>query len=304
MADRILQRFIDQTPVCVMIRLAMERALGCEALDALFRATAHRQYQRELLFSAVVGLMVPVVCRSRKSVHEAYRHSVDPPAVSIASVYNKLNGIEPDVSAALVRHTAGEVGPLVRVMGQDRPSPLAGYTMRIVDGNPFTGTEHRLAALRTTRSAALPGQALLDPTARLITDVIACQDAHVQERTLIARLLKAVRSGERWLADRNFCTTRMRFGVADAGAFYLIRYHDRSLKWRELSPFRGYGRTDSGQVSEQSVEVCDPISGRWMPARRVRLVLDQPTEDGDAEIRLLTNLPDEGPGAATAKQVA
>lgn len=306
MGDRILQRFIDQTPVCVMIRLAMERALSPGALDALFRATAARQYERELLFSAVVGLMIPVVCGSRKSVHDAYRHSSDPPAVSIASVYNKLNGIEPVVSAGLVRHTADAVGPLVRAMRQDRPSPLAGYEVRVVDGNHLTGTEHRLAVLRTTRSAALPGQALavLDPAARLITDVIACEDAHVQERTLIDRLLAAVRPGELWLADRNFCTTRMLFGVADAGAFYLIRYHDRSLKWREAGPFRGYGRTDSGQVSEQAVEICDPLRGRWMPARRVRLILDKPTENGDTEILLLTNLPDEGAGAVTAKQTA
>lgn len=306
MGDGILQRFIDQTPVCVMIRLAMERALGSEALDALFRATATQQYERELLFSAIVGLMVPVVCGSRKSVHDAYRHSSEPPAVSIASVYNKLNGIEPGVSAGLVRHTAGAVGPLVRGMRQDRPSPLAGYEMRVVDGNHLTGTEHRLAELRTTRSAALPGQALvvLDPAARLITDVVPCEDAHVQERTLIDQLLTAVRPGELWLADRNFCTTRMLFRIADAGAFYLIRYHARSLKWREAGPFRGCGRTDSGHVSEQTVEICDPISGRWMPARRVRLVLDKPTENGDTEVLLLTNLPDEGPGAASAKQVA
>lgn len=307
MADRVLQRFIEHTPVCVMIRLAMERAMGDEGLDALFRATAERQYERELLFSTIVRLMVPVVCGSRKSVHEAYRHSVDPPAVSVASVYNKLNGIEPGVSAALVRHTADAVAPLVRAMRQDRPSPLAGYpAVRIVDGNHFTGTEHRLAELRATRSAALPGQALavLDPAARLITDVIGCEDAHVQERTLIGQLLATVRPGELWLADRNFCTTRMLFGVADAGAFYLIRYHDRSLKWREAGPFRGRGRTDTGRVSQQPVEICDPLSGRWMPARRVRLELDTPTEDGETEILLLTNLPDDGPGAVTAKQVA
>lgn len=302
MADKTLQRFMDQTPVCVMIRLAMERALGAEALDALFRDTAQRQYERELLFSTVVQLMVPVVCGSRRSVHEAYRHGADSPAVSVASVYNKLNGIEPEVSAGLVRHTAAVLGPLVRAMRQDRPSLLAGYAVRIVDGNHLAGTEHRLAALRTTRSAALPGQTLvvLDSAARLITDVVGCEDAHVQERALIAPLLACVRPGELWLADRNFCTTRMLFGVANAGAFYLIRYHDRSLKWREAGPFRGRGRTDAGRVSEQAVEVCDPLSGRWMPARRVRLVLDQPTEDGETEILLLTNLPDD----VSAKKVA
>jgi IS4 transposase len=306
MGDRTLQRFIDHAPVCVMIRLAMERAMGGEALDALFRDTAARQYQRELLFSSVVGLMLPVVCGSRRSVHEAYRLGPDPPAVSVASVYNKLNGTEPGVSAALVRHTADAVAPLVRWMRQDRPSPLPPYPVRVVDGNHFAGTEHRLAVLRTTRSAALPGQALavLDPAARLITGVVPCEDAHAQERTLVGRLLPAVRPGEVWVADRNFCTTRMLFGVADAGAFFLIRYHDRSLQWRGLGRWRRRGRTDTGRVSEQPVEVCDPLGGRWMPARRVRLELDTPTADGETEILLLTNLPDGGPDPVSAKRAA
>ena len=108
---RVLQRFADLAPVCVMARLAMERAMGADALDELFRDTASRQYERELLFSAVVGLMAQVACGARRSVHEAYQHAADRPAVSLASVYNKVNGVEPGVSAALVRHTAGAVGP-------------------------------------------------------------------------------------------------------------------------------------------------------------------------------------------------
>jgi hypothetical protein len=191
-------------------------------------------------------------------------------------------------------------------MRQDRPSPLPGYPVRVVDGGHFAGTEHRIRELRSTRSAALPGQALavLDPAARLILDVVPCGDAHAQERTLIEPLLAAVGAGEAWVADRNFCTTRMLFGVARAGAFFLIRYHARSLKWRELGPFRPCGRTDTGRVSEQPVEVCDPLTGGLLVARRIRLELDEPTEDGETEILLLTNLPDEGPHAVSAKQAA
>lgn len=306
MFSKALQRFVDQAPVCVMVRLAMERAMGADALDALFRGTAARQYERELLFSGVVGLMVPVVCGSRRSVHEAYRLGPDPPAVSIASVYNKLNGVEPGVSAELVRHTARRVNPLVRLMRQGRPSPLPGYPVRIVDGCHLAGTGHRLKELRATKSAALPGQALavLDPAARLIVDVVPCEDAHAGERTLVEQLLAGVRAGEVWIADRNFCTTRMLFGVARAGAFFLIRYHARSLKWRELGPFRGRGRTDTGRVSEQAAEVCEPLSGRWMKVRRIRLELDEPTEDGETEILLLTNLPGDGPAAVSAERAA
>jgi Transposase DDE domain len=305
----VLRRFVDSAPVCVMVRLAMERALGADALDALFRDTADRQYERELLFSAVVGLMAPVVCGTRRSVHEAYQHAAaaDRPAVTLASVYNKLNGIEPGVSAALVRHAAGAVGPLVRLMRQDRPSPLPGYpAVRIVDGGHLAGTEHRLAALRQTHAAALPGVALavLDPAARLIVDVVPCEDAHTQERALVEQLFPRVEAGQVWLADRNFCTTRMLFGVAGRGAYFLVRQHAATLHWRELGPLRPRGRTGTGRVSEQAVELTDPPTGGRIAARRVRLELDEPTADGETEVWLLTNLPADGPRGVSAKQVA
>lgn len=305
-----LQRFVDRAPVCVMVRLAMERAMGPEALDALFRATAVRQYERDLLFSTLVGLMLPVVCGGRRSVHEAYRlGSVDPPpGVSIASVYNKLNGVEPDVSAALVRHTAAVLGPLVRLLASSTSTSSSsawpdGYAVRVVDGNHLAGSEHRIAELRHTKSAALPGQALavLDPAARLIVDVVPCADAHAHERTLLGRLLPRVRAGELWVADRGFCTTRMLFGVARAGACFLVRFHARSLAWRELGPFRPRGRAGTGTVAEQAVEVRDPLGGGRMTVRRVRLALDEPTDDGETQILLLTNLPaDDVPAARAA----
>lgn len=303
---RVLQRFVDVAPVCVMARLAMGRALGADALDELFRGTAARQYERELLFSGVVGLMVQVACGARRSIHEAYQHAADPPAVSLASVYNKVNGVEPGVSAALVRHTAGAVGPLVRRMRQDRPGPLPGYAVRIVDGDHLAGTEHRIAELRTTRSAALPGQALavLDPAARLILDVVPCENAHTQERALVDHLFGSMGAGQVWVADRNFCTTRMLFGVIRAGAYFVIRQHASTLHWRELGPFRPRGRADTGRVSEQEVEIADPLAGERLTIRRVRLELDEPTEDGETEILLLTNLPAEGEGAVSARQVA
>ena len=147
MFGKALQRFVDQAPVCVMVRLAMERALGADAPDGLFRETARRQYEKELLFSAVVKLMMAVVCGSRRSVHDAYRQQgtdgsdgADPPVVSLAGVYNKLNGVEPGVSAELVRHSARRLRPLIRLMRQDRPSPLPPYPLRIVDGNHLART--------------------------------------------------------------------------------------------------------------------------------------------------------------------
>jgi hypothetical protein len=43
-------------------------------LDELFRRAAGDQYERELLFSHLVELMMAVALRQRPSVHAAYRH--------------------------------------------------------------------------------------------------------------------------------------------------------------------------------------------------------------------------------------
>lgn len=64
MLGAVFERFVQQSPVSVMMRGLMERIFEPEALDELFEATAQEQYTRELLFSSVVNLMSLVVCAS------------------------------------------------------------------------------------------------------------------------------------------------------------------------------------------------------------------------------------------------
>ena len=59
--DPIFQPFIQQKPVCVMARAALQRILDPQRLDQLFARTAQRQYTHALLFSALVDLMGRVV---------------------------------------------------------------------------------------------------------------------------------------------------------------------------------------------------------------------------------------------------
>ena len=73
MISAIFERFVDSTPLTVMVRAMMERIFAPEPLDQLFEATAERQYQRKLLFSTVVGLMSLVVCGMYPSVSAAYK---------------------------------------------------------------------------------------------------------------------------------------------------------------------------------------------------------------------------------------
>ena len=60
--DEIFERFVQQSPVTVMVRAIMEVVLADEKLDQLFEKTAQAGYTRELLFSTLVKMMTQVVC--------------------------------------------------------------------------------------------------------------------------------------------------------------------------------------------------------------------------------------------------
>ncbi len=161
----IFERFIEQSPVTVMVRGVLEKVITPEKLDELFEKTAKAQYTRELLFSSVVNLMSLVVCSIRPSINVAYKAKAKEISVSRTALYNKLNGIEPGVSAELVRYTATELKPIIIQLNGQIPSFLLGLQVKILDGNSLGATEHRLSVLRSIRSGALPGKSLvvLDP---------------------------------------------------------------------------------------------------------------------------------------------
>jgi hypothetical protein len=295
MFSAVLNRFVEQAPVCVMVRATLEQVFAPEKLNAAFATAAVQQYTRELLFSTVVDLMSLVVCRVHKSVHAAYVKKKEEVAVSMQALYEKLNHLEPGVSRAVVRHTAAEVGTLLRHMKGLRAPLLPGYRIRILDGNHLGGTEHRLAVLRQTNAGALPGLtlAVLDPQTMLIDDVFPCPDGHTQECTLLEPLLATVGPRDVWIDDRHFCTSAFLFGLARRQAFFVTRQHAGHLVWRRQGRQRFVGRGPTGRVFEQAVVLTDPETGAELRVRRVTVKLDQPTRDGDAEIHILTNLPAE-----------
>ena len=168
----MFQRFVERTPVTVMVRGTLENIFSAPALDDIFAGSAQRQRPSRLLFSSVVDLLSLVVFRERRSIHEAYLRVQDQFQVSIKSIYGKLNGVETTVCRELVRRTAQPLAAVVESWKVPRRALLRGYRTRILDGNHLAATEHRLEVLRRTRSGPLPGQALvvLDPDRMLIMD--------------------------------------------------------------------------------------------------------------------------------------
>lgn len=281
--------FVQGAPFCVMARAALESLFCAERLDELFRATSQQQYTRELLFSQLVELLTAVVLHQQPSVLAAYRKGVGNITVSDQSVYNKLDGVELAVSAALVRDSARRLAPVLDELQARHPSWLPGYRVRILDGNHLSATQRRLRPLRDTWDAPLPGKVLvvLDQQTGLATEVFLTPDGHAQERSLLDEVLAVVAARDLWIGDRNFCTLKFLFRIPRAKAAFLIRQHGQ-VEGRVVGKQRYVGRTDTGAVYEQALAL--EYEGRVRKFRRVTVVLDQPTRDGDTEIHILTSL--------------
>lgn len=288
----IMQRFVDRSPACVMVRGTMENVVTPDLLDCVFEETAQQQYCRELLFSSVVDLLGLVATGVRKSVNDAYKAEQERFTVSVTAVYGKLKGVETEVSREMIRQTALRMAKVVhRLRPRGRPR-LLGYRTKIIDGNHLPATEHRIAELRKTRQGPLPGQTLvvLEPDLMLARDVFPCEDGHAQERSLLPQVLKTVQPKDLWIADRNFCTTGFLFGIARRQGTFLIRQHASTLSYELVGKPRKIGRCPTGMIYQQQMRLFDP-DGSPMIVRRVTIELDKPTRNGDREIHLLTNLP-------------
>lgn len=290
------EAFIEQSPVSVIVRGTLERLVNPAVLDQVFADHAVLQYTKELTFSQCVRIMSDVVFRVSPSVGAWYASHPATVSVSRQAVYDKLKHLELPISAALVRYSAAELEPCLRGLKAQPRALLPGYRVRVLDGNHLAGTEHRLLELRRYRAAPLPGQSLVfyDPQYDLVTDVIPCEDAYTQERSLLGGVLDKLRARDCVVADRNFCTTDFLFGIADRGAFFVIRQHALTVNYQLLGKPKRAGTDDRGRaLVEQAICRTNSKTGATLQLRRITIQLLTPTSQGETEIHLLTNLPAE-----------
>ncbi len=288
----VLERFKKKSAITVMAQMGMARALDAKWIDSLFEKHSNSQYTRELLFSTTVDLMSLVSLGLSPSVHAAAKSMGEQLNVAVQSVYNKLNGVEPQVVRALVSGSAERLVPVVQALEPKRAVTAKGFRLRIVDGNHLAGSEKRLKLLREFRGAALPGQSLVvyDPDLGLVLDMLPCEDAHTQERLLMQSILTQAVPGELWLADRNFCTAPIILGMIERGTHFLIREHAANPNPAVVSKLRHIGRVETGSVYQQTVSIEDG-NGVTHRLRRIEVHLKTATEDGEKIIRLLSNVP-------------
>jgi IS4 transposase len=301
--DELLERFSEQAPVAVMARLGLQRAVGAEWVNQVFEEHSEKQYTRELLFSTVVELMSLVALGMRRSLHAAAKKMTQKLSVSVTALYDKVNRVEPAVMRALVSGSAERLAPVMEPLRRAKAPLLAGWQLRIIDGNHLPASEKRLAPLRGFRGAALPGHSLVvyDPDLDLVLDLIPCEDGHASERNLLPAALESATQGQLWMGDRHFCTSAAIRMATARGAAVLFREHASHPNPISTGPRRKIGCVDTGVVYEESVELPATKEAPALALRRITLVLDAPTSDSDMEIRLLTTLPESVNATVAAK---
>jgi hypothetical protein len=295
----VLQRFVDQTPICVMVRAILENQLSDARLDEIFACQAQRQYTKELAFSTCARLLCQVTLGRAASVHAAWKKDQATIPVSIVSIYEKLKHTEPGVCASLVSDTCRAAADVLRQLRGERRDPIPGYRLRVLDGNVLAGTEHRLKELRFSGAAALPGRtlALYDYRTDMVHELVPCENAHTSERKLLPQVLPLVAAGDLLLADANFATIDFLNGIVDRRAEFLIRHHG-SLKLQALERQRKIGRCSTGMVFEQRVRLSN-----GMVCRAIVIHRDKPLQKGGKLVTLLTSVPRSRASAAKLAEV-
>jgi hypothetical protein len=294
MLGECFEKFLDRSPVSLMVRGILERGFDPAKLERVFSDQALLQYTRELTFAHRVELMSDVVFRIVPSVGAWGKAHQDEMPVTRQAVYDKLKHLEPPTAAGLVEYAGRELRAGLQQMPSPPPPVRPGYRVRVLDGNHLAGTEHRVKELRRYRAAALPGHALVfyDPQWEVATEAIPREDAYAQERTLLPEVVPMVATQDCIMADRNFCTLGFLFGIARRGAFFVIRHHAANVVGQPHGPRRGVGHDAKGQaLYEQALCLAEPDTGATLVVRRITVQLHTPTREGETELHILTNLP-------------
>ena len=278
------------SPLSVLVRGGLERWLAPPILAELAASAGGDNYERKVTLAALTAVMLDAVVGMQPSVHAAAIARRDEWEGSVQALYGKLARVEPRFSAAVVRRTAEGV---VAALARPKRGKRRVYALKLLDGTMPDGSEHRLSVLREMRAAGLPAKAVVvyDADFGLCERAAMAEDAYVGEQPLAEELVDESRPGEIYVGDRAFCTLGIMGRLLDRGSAFIFRELAQNMIYEEELPARRRGRGPTGLITEAQVRlVCRDRNCAW-PLRRIHITLDEPTRDGDREVRLLTNLP-------------
>ena len=153
------------------------------------------------------------------------------------------------------------------------------------------------------RVRPLPGKALVvfDPRSGLAVDVFPCEDGHAPERSLFSAVADTIEAGDLYVADRNFCVLEFFFAslrnrrFSSSASIVIPSY-------KQLTQLKFVGKSATRDIFEQTVAIPAPM-GETLEIRRVVIRLNKPTRNGDTQLILLTNLPQETVDAVTVAEL-
>jgi hypothetical protein len=285
-----------------MFRSFFERVFSEESLNQIFRDRAQKQVESDVLFSHLVGILVPVVSGNSKSVGSAYQAGKFD--YSRQALYDKLKGVESSVSAGLLTTVVDKLLPIHKSANVNHADPVKGYHTYVIDGKTYNATEYRLRECRTDARAPLPGRsvAVFDTRHELFVDIECETNAHCSERKIVRPLLERLETGALYMADRNFADSYTLSAFIGAESYFITRQNKGCLSWRKIdqSRIQDRGQDENGnQLTEEKIEI-KLTDGSWKTIRRITVKLSKPTRKGDTELMLLSNLPGRVSGKAIA----
>jgi len=290
------------SPLTVLVRGAMERWLAPPILEQIASDCAISNYERKITLQALTAIMLDAVLGMQPTVHAAALARRDQWTGSVQALYAKLGRLDPKFAMGLVKRTAEGILPLLISSGSRDREPRA-VPIKVLDGTMPDGSEHRLGVLRELAAAGLPAQAVVvyDLRTGVCDRVAVDEDAYASEKGLAEALLQEAGAGEVYVADRGFCTCRLMGQLLEREAFFVFREHAYDLVYEEQLPEQPCGRCSTGDVFEGNVRLCDRVRKRTWDLRRIHVRLDVPTQAGERDLWLLTNLPSEYSAAQIAE---
>ena len=287
--NKVLNRFISAAPFAVMTRVVAQGFIG-DHLDDVFEEHRGQQYEQQVRFSAIATAVADVAFQYVDNFNQAYNLHKDKLNVSVQSFYEKIKCTETGLSEAVVAKSAQEAVAMQDELKFEPWVVIPGYRCLSIDGNVLAKSDKRLKPLRNVTGAPLPGKvvARFDLQRQIFDRAYLLVDGHAQESTTCDRIVDDLQKDDLIIADRHYCIVAFMGAIAQKNAAFVIRHHAR-LKGVLLGKRKKIGRIETGVVYEQKLKLSTAPDA--MIVRRITVVLDKATRDGDKEIHILSNLP-------------
>jgi len=294
MQGQIFQKFANQSPLTVMVRVMLENIFPTSQFDQIFpKEEAEKLQFRESLFSSIVDLM-SLVGQDQPATHTICQTTRNDLKTTLNSFYRKVKRIETNVLAEWVRQTAGHLGPVVHKMGRILPYSLSGYSVRSVAGLDLSEANKYFKETPYTKYKTLPCQSsvVLDPNLMLAVDVLfyGNNKDNAHEDHFFAPLLDRVQPQDIWIAPPIFNFLSFVTDIEQCQAFFVVRQNNSKLPWLPAGHRKMKGQVALGPVYEQKVHLVNGHGNRLL-ARRITIELEDRSPDGQLDLHILTNLP-------------